>query len=492
MYSTEHHIIAQRYRILNRLGQGDIDTTYKAEDLKSGQRVAIKSLSLRQMTDWKTLELFEREARILSQLNHPGIPSYLDYFHIDTPEDRNFYIIQQFVKGKSLAELVKMGWKPKEATVKRLAIEVLKVLVYLQQFTPAIIHRDIKPQNIILRKNGQVFLVDFGAVSDTYRYTITGSSTIVGTFGYMAPEQYRVQAVLSTDLYGLGATLLFLLTGKSPADFPHHQLKIKFRPYVQISSDFGDWLERMLEPAIAHRFPDAKNALAVLQGEQKLRQNPGQLFYQSPQNRIALLKTQKKLILEIKPVWRLSNSLRLFKVLTPISKLILPLLLWDIISLTLTQTLAFPSVYFNIAEGIRLNSDPNLITLITLYNWVLNGCILFLILGIVFLSIYGLIGLYSLASFLIRATSRTWIEINPESFHIKRWILGLCYWNVRGKLADINPITLSKLELPCIRKTIAVCSLKSYPRKYRLGIALTLSEQTWLVREITNFTARMR
>ncbi|MEQ9485551.1 serine/threonine protein kinase [Coleofasciculus sp. F4-SAH-05] len=226
LYSRQN-IMAQRYRILNVLGQGSIGTTYKAEDLQTGQLVAIKSLSLRQMRDWKTLDLFKREAGILAQLNHPAIPKYLAYFQ-----------------------------------------------------------------------------VDFGAVSDTYHHTVTGGSTIVGTFGYMAPEQYRGQAVLSTDLYGLGATLLFLLTGKSPADFPQHQLKIQFRPHVQISPEFADWLERILEPAIAYRFANAKDALSVLQGEEKLRQNIGQLFYQSPQKRIALLKTQKQLILEIKPIGR--------------------------------------------------------------------------------------------------------------------------------------------------------------------------------------------
>jgi len=97
--------------------------------------------------------------------------------------------------------------------------------------------------------------VDFGAVQDTYQNTVTGGSTVVGTYGYMAPEQFRGQAVLSTDLYGLGTTLLFLLTQQSPADLPQRKLKIDFRSHVNISSDFADWLKKTIEPIMEDRFP---------------------------------------------------------------------------------------------------------------------------------------------------------------------------------------------------------------------------------------------
>ncbi|HEY9604464.1 MAG TPA: ankryin, partial [Allocoleopsis sp.] len=98
-------IIAQRYRICAPLGQGGSGTTYLARDLECDRQVALKALSLRQITDWKRLELFEREARVLAQLNHPAIPRYLDYFHVDTPDDRSFYIVQQLAEGRSLATL---------------------------------------------------------------------------------------------------------------------------------------------------------------------------------------------------------------------------------------------------------------------------------------------------------------------------------------------------------------------------------------------------
>ncbi len=258
-------IIAERYRIIDTLGQGGNGITYKAEDCKSNEQVALKALSFHHMTDWKQMELFEREAQTLASLNHPGIPKYLDYFQVDTSEDRGFYIVQQLVVGKSLAELVKNSWRTNEAGVRKIATQVLNILIYLQSLKPPVFHRDIKPQNLIGGQDGKVYLVDFGAVQNTYRNTFSFGSTVVGTFGYMPPEQFQGQALPATDLYGLGATLLFLLTHRSPADLPTDRLKISFRNRVQISEQFADWLEKMLEPDAEERFVSAKAALAALQ-----------------------------------------------------------------------------------------------------------------------------------------------------------------------------------------------------------------------------------
>ncbi|MEQ9367973.1 MAG: ankyrin repeat domain-containing protein [Coleofasciculus chthonoplastes F3-SA18-01] len=260
--------IAKRYRILAPLAQGGSGITYLGEDGETGERVVLKALSLRQITDWKALERFEREAQVLAQLNHPGIPRYLDYFYQDTPRDRTFYIIQQFVPGRSLAESVQNGWRGNETEIRQIAIQVLDILVYLHQQTPPVIHRDIKPDNIIRGDDGQIMLVDFGAVQTTYYSTLARSHTVVGTFGYMAPEQFLGQAVPATDLYGLGATLLFLLTHRSPADLPVNHLTTDSRCFrMQISEAFADWLETMLEPDLKHRFACAETALAELQNQ---------------------------------------------------------------------------------------------------------------------------------------------------------------------------------------------------------------------------------
>jgi eukaryotic-like serine/threonine-protein kinase len=264
------NIIAERYQIIQVLGQGGMGITYAAKDWQTSQIVALKALSIHRIKDWKVLELFEREAKILANLNHLNIPQYLDYFQIETESNYSFYIVQQLAPGQSLFDLINQGWKPSIEEVQFIASQILETLVYLQQLNPFIIHRDIKPQNIILQENGKIFLVDFGAVQHIYQDTVTGGSTIVGTFGYMAPEQFRGQAGLSTDLYGLGTTLLFLLTEKSPADLPQYKLKINLQSIIKLPNSFADWLERMIEPNYKLRFNSAEEALSFLYGEKSI------------------------------------------------------------------------------------------------------------------------------------------------------------------------------------------------------------------------------
>lgn len=99
--------------------------------------------------------------------------------------------------------------------------------------------------------------MDFGSVQNVYHSTLLKGSTVVGTYGYMAPEQFRGAAVPASDLYGLGATVLYLLTHRSPAELPQERLKLSFRNHVNISRHFADWLEIMLESDVIDRFPSA-------------------------------------------------------------------------------------------------------------------------------------------------------------------------------------------------------------------------------------------
>ena len=209
-------ILLGRYRLIKLLGEGGTGKTYEAENKINSEKVAIKIVSLKQAKDWKALELFEREAEILSSLKHPNIPKYIEYFHIDTDEDLYFYLVRELIEGDSLFDLVQAGWQIDEENIKQIAIEILKITKYLHEQTPPIIHRDIKPQNIIRNKDAELFLVDFGSVQEVYRETIAKNSTFVGTLGYMPPEQLRGQVDFSSDLYSVGATLLFLLAKQSP------------------------------------------------------------------------------------------------------------------------------------------------------------------------------------------------------------------------------------------------------------------------------------
>lgn len=258
------------YQIVGILGEGGSGTTYRALVVGTSRFVALKQLSLAQMDDWKAIELFEREAQTLSQLNHPAIPKYIDYFTIDTSTDLNFYIVQELAPGKTLSDWSESGWRCTEAEIKDIASQILAILSYLHNLTPPVIHRDLKPSNILRTETGQISLVDFGAVRQAYHDIFMRGSTVVGTFGYMAPEQFRSQAVPATDLYGLGATILALLTNRSPAELTQSNLKLSFRNKIQVSPTFADWLEKMLEPDSADRFESATIALAALKNPQSL------------------------------------------------------------------------------------------------------------------------------------------------------------------------------------------------------------------------------
>jgi len=467
-------IIGARYSILYILGQGGIGITYAAEDLKTGEKVALKAVSLRRNDDLKVLELFEREARILAQVQHPAIPRYIDYFEVGKRRDRFFYLAQQLAEGQSLARLIENGWHPPATEVRWMANQILDILVYLQQLVPPVIHRDIKPQNIIRRDDGQLFLVDFGAVQDVYHQTITGGSTVVGTYGYMAPEQFRGKAVLATDLYGLGATIIYLLTSKTPTDLPQRKLKIDFRSHVRINKQFADWLERMIEPVAEDRFSTAKEALAVLRYEEPLSR-PAVLKPRKVIDSPVTLKNQdNQLIIDIPPVW-LSSIYSQYFALIP--------LVWN--------ALSFPVIWLTTAyvlKGLVLLGHQNgwkNISLFAIVSELSQGSsplTKWLLIGILWL-----VGLWVLCAYLLRVSSRTKIEIDRHNFRLQRWFLGRRYKNIQLRREEISDVKLQGIGLSMNKAPITVCVLKWKSHKYKFGTFLTEPEKAWLVAEIKEF-----
>ncbi len=238
--------------------------TYEGAPIDGGPRVAIKQLQLSRMDDWKVVELFEREARVLANVTHPAVPAYIEFLPADPGGDGAMYLVQQLAPGRSLADLVASGWRADEAEARRIAEGMLDVLDYLHARMPPVYHRDIKPQNVLREEGSKVWLVDFGSVRDVYRTTTVGGSSVVGTYGYMAPEQLRGVARPESDLYGLAATLIYVLTAQSPASLPQRKLRFDFRSRVRLSPGFAWWLEKMLEPAPEDRFASARQALIAL------------------------------------------------------------------------------------------------------------------------------------------------------------------------------------------------------------------------------------
>lgn len=252
-----------RYQKIRELGHNREGgrVTYLAKDNATGQQVVIKQFQFAQSgAAWGGLKAYEREIQVLRSLNHPGIPRYLNSF--ESP--KGFCMVQEYKDAQSLA--VPRQWTPQE--VKQIAISVLEILVDLQNRIPPVIHRDIKPENILIDEQMNVYLVDFGFAR------IGGgegamSSVATGTFGFMAPEQiYNRELSNATDLYGLGATLICLLTGtKSTAveTLMDDLGRFNFKPKLsKLNQGFVNWLEKMVQPKQKDRYASATTAQEAL------------------------------------------------------------------------------------------------------------------------------------------------------------------------------------------------------------------------------------
>lgn len=273
-----NQLLRNRYRLQERLGKGGVALTYRAIDTLTGQACAVKCLSFHHLSEWKTYELFEREAAILKKLHHPNIPRYLDFFTEETPEEIRFYLVQEFIEGNSLASRIAEGTHFTEREALKLAEQLCEILAYLHSFSPPIIHRDMKPGNIIITQDQRVFLIDFGAVREKILAdysTFGGGSTIAGTFGYMPFEQFQGRALPASDIYALGMTLIHALSLKNPAEMAQKGGLLDFRPHLKVSSGFASVLQKMIAPTLAQRYQDVqhlrKDLNTLLAGKRILR-----------------------------------------------------------------------------------------------------------------------------------------------------------------------------------------------------------------------------
>ncbi len=260
---VDTEVLDGRYKIERPLGQGGQALTYLAHRLDDGRPVIVKELRVQQAAGWKGIELFEREAFVLESLDHPAIPRYLDSFQLDHDGTTRLFLVQQYVEGQTLQQAVDAGFHVDEAMAKQMAQELLEVLGYLHSRTPQVIHRDIKPSNIIRRPDGHLSLIDFGTARQVLASTRDGS-TVVGTAGYVPTEQLYGGAQPASDLYALGATLVFLLTRRPPDELPAERMKLEFRDAANISEGFANFLDRLLEPDVAKRVQTASQAQALL------------------------------------------------------------------------------------------------------------------------------------------------------------------------------------------------------------------------------------
>ncbi|MFU8807368.1 MAG: serine/threonine protein kinase, partial [Bradymonadaceae bacterium] len=270
---TVRELIAGRYEVLKKIGEGGQGVTWLARDRMQEHPVVLKEFSLKEASSLDALVFFEREARVLARQEHPRIPKYVDFFE----DEGRFFLAQQFVEGKSLQALIEDGRRWTVEELQGMTRQVLEILAYLQAHSPPVIHRDIKPANLIMGDDGELVLVDFGAIH-CLEQELHGAIHLVGTTGYMAPEQFTGRSLLATDLYSLGATIIHLASHRHPSELPREGLTLCFSSLVQLTPEFTRYLEILADPMAEDRFSNAKEALYWLESLESIenyRPGPG-------------------------------------------------------------------------------------------------------------------------------------------------------------------------------------------------------------------------
>jgi tRNA A-37 threonylcarbamoyl transferase component Bud32 len=200
------------YEVRMQLASGGLSAVYLAQT-RSKAKVIVKESVLPLDTDERTRkkakELFEREGRLLARLDHPQIANVMDFF----VEGARDYIVLQYIPGESLRQRVRSSRPPSTKDVARWSLQIAQILTYLHGLEPPVIHRDLTPDNLLIRDDGTVMLIDFG-VSNEFVSKATG--TLVGKQAYIPPEQFRGKSEPKSDIYAFGATLHFLLAGDDP------------------------------------------------------------------------------------------------------------------------------------------------------------------------------------------------------------------------------------------------------------------------------------
>ncbi|WP_017655748.1 protein kinase domain-containing protein [Fortiea contorta] len=310
-------LFRDRYEIIRILGRGGFGITFLARNaLLPGKPLCVIKQLCPKTSSTKSLqkasERFEKEAKTLGQLgSHSQIPMLLDYFE----GNGEFYLVQEYVRGSTLAREVRRTGRKSEAAVKQFLQELLPVLKYLHK--NHVIHRDIKPQNLLRCEDDQRFvLIDFGAVKEKLAEACENSSyknvstNFIGTMGFAPPEQFSLRPVYASDIYALGVTAIYLLTGKGPLEFEHDRNtgEICWQKEVNVSQGFAQILSKMVKVSLEERFKTADEVMRALNLQGYIPTLNNCLTTQPPKNPN---QTQReKLPIYIPPVKRTAIAIR--------------------------------------------------------------------------------------------------------------------------------------------------------------------------------------
>lgn len=267
------YVFRDRYHILRVLASGGFGITYLAQDkhLPGSPLCVVKQLCPKvrnPMALERARRRFRQEAKVLAKVgSHSQIPQLLDYFTVN----QDFYLVQEFIQGDVLTKEIRRHGVQSEIQVKRFLKDLLPVIKFIHR--RRIIHRDIKPPNIIrCKQDGRLVLIDFGAVREcladlgnhgAYQAPLT---QFVGTPGFAPPEQQALRPTFASDIYALGITCLFMLTGKTPIEFDTDPAsgRVLWQKFVQVSPGFTTLIEKMIQPDSQERYQSADEVMRIL------------------------------------------------------------------------------------------------------------------------------------------------------------------------------------------------------------------------------------
>ncbi len=249
------------YQVVKLLGEGEIGFTYLV--WQQGKHRILKTLNSEWLRHPKALNLFEREAKALKQLSHPSLPQVLDFFTIEQQP----YLVMELVHGRSLFQQVTKWGAISQKQAIGWMLELCEVLAYLHQSSPPVLHQDIRPHNLIRRSTPTAFheisLIDFGSVRGLGLEAKNRTSTI----GYSAPEQYEGKTSPASDLYSLGTTLAFLLSGQDPGEFYRYREQ-GYRFYAEyvpgLSAEIVQVIRKLTHPEVGDRYTSAQEVAEAL------------------------------------------------------------------------------------------------------------------------------------------------------------------------------------------------------------------------------------
>lgn len=229
-------LIGGKYRITGEIGRGGMSVVYKAVDETTNNIWAVKEVRKDGVINYETVKQgLIMETGLLKRLNHPRLPHIADIIE----NENAFFIVMDYIEGHTLSEHInKYGAQPQEMVIKW-SKQICEVLGYLHSREPAIIYRDVKPANIMLKPDGNIMLIDFGTARE-YKKKNTADTTCLGTVGYAAPEQFggAGQTDERTDIYCLGVTMYNLVTGCNPCEPPY-----ELKPLRHINPDLSERLD---------------------------------------------------------------------------------------------------------------------------------------------------------------------------------------------------------------------------------------------------------